>query len=314
MSAPINPLALRGVVPILPTPFNTDDEIDLASLTALVDFAVKSGVAAVGTPAFGSEFYKLDDDERTLILETVIGHARGRMPVIAQCNQYSPRKAARLAVKAERMGASAVNIALPRAFASSPRHLLDYARAVCDAVSVPVVVQDWSPGGETVGLPFVVELRKHCSNFCFLKREEPAIGPLIRAIRKETDDGVGVFLGWGGMYVPELQAAGACGVMPGLGLADIFVQIWQLGGAQQWSEAYALFVQIAPYLQFSLQTFEQFHHAEKLLLLAREISRNASVRPVTVELNDDARAYLHKLIAQLKPLFQSGPQGVSRHA
>lgn len=300
----MNSLSFKGVVPILPTPFTTDDQIDLNGLAALVDFSVSIGVAAVGTPAFGSEFYKLDESERTCVLEAVINYSAGRVRVIAQCNQHSSRHAARLAAQAQRMGASAVSIALPRAFASSERYLLEHVRAVCDAVSVPVVVQDWYPGGEPVGLPFVAALRKLCPNFRYLKREEPGIGPLIRAIRYELGDEVGVFLGWGGMYVPELQAAGACGVMPGLALADIFVRIWQLGDEQQWPAAYALFAQISPYLQFSLQTFEQFHHAEKLLLVARGVLHGSAVRPVTVDLSDDAREYLEKLISQVQ-LFLS---------
>lgn len=207
------------------------------------------------------------------------------------------------------MGASAVNVALPRAFASSPRHLLDYARAVCEAVSVPVVVQDWHPNGEAVGLEFVTTLHKQCPNFRYLKREDAGIGPLIRAIHAETGGGVGVFLGWGGMYVPELHAAGACGVMPGLALADVFVRLWCLQDEQRWSEAHALFAQIAPYIQFSLQSFEYFHHAEKLLLVARGILREATVRPVTVELNSDARRYLDMLISQMQVLFDRPAAG-----
>lgn len=298
-------LPIRGVVPILPTPFRSNDEVDFEALTALVDFSVAAGAAAVGTPAFGSEFYKLDESERLRILESVIAHADGRIPVIAQCNQHSPRHAARLARQAEQMGAAAVNVALPRAFPVSSGHLLAYARTVCESVSVPVVVQDWYPGGEPVGLPFVLELRKHCANFRYLKREEQGIGPLIRAIRLELGEEVGVFLGWGGMYVPELQPAGACGVMPGLALADIFVRIWKLASGNDWSRAYSLFAQISPYLQFSLQTFEQFHHSEKLLLNARGVLRSPAVRPVTIELDRDARCYLDKLILELRPVLEA---------
>jgi dihydrodipicolinate synthase/N-acetylneuraminate lyase len=297
---------ITGIVPILPTPFTPEDTVDLQALRSLVDFSVQAGVAAVGTPAFGSEFYKLDANERTAILETVIGHSAGRVRVIAQCNAHSPRHAARLAVQAETMGASAVNVALPRAFASSPSQLLAFARTVCDAVSVPVVIQDWYPGGEAVGLPFVVELRKHCANFHYLKREEAGLGPLIRAIAREVGDEVGVFLGWGGMFVPELHPTGACGVMPGLGLADVFVRMWNLGREAKWTEANALFAQMSPYIQFSLQTFEQFHHAEKQLLVARGLLTSAFVRPVTVDLNDDALRYLDTLTAQLRPLFNRG--------
>jgi 4-hydroxy-tetrahydrodipicolinate synthase len=296
-------LPIQGVVPILPTPFHPDDEVDFEALAALLEFAIAAGAAAVGTPAFGSEFYKLAESERLALLEAVISRANGRIPVVAQCNHHSPRHAARLARQAEAMGAAAVNIALPRLFPVSPAQLLAYARTVCDSVSLPVVVQDWYPGGEPSGLPFALELRKHCANFRYLKREEPGIGRLIRAIRLELGGEVGVFLGWGGMYVPELQPAGACGVMPGLALADLFARIWQLGLQDDWSGAYVLFARIAPYLQFSLQTFEQFHHSEKLLLYAREILRSAAVRPVTIELDPDARRYLDKLILELLPLL-----------
>ncbi len=298
-------LPLQGVVPILPTPFRSNDEVDFQALAELLDFSIAAGAAAVGTPAFGSEFYKLADSERQRVLESVMNHSNGRIPVVAQCNHHSPRHAARLARRAEEMGAAAVNIALPRMFPSSSGQMLAYARTVCDSVSVPVVVQDWYPGGEPIGLSFVFELHKHCANFRYLKREEPGIGQLIRAIRLELGGEVGVFLGWGGMYVPELQPAGACGVMPGLALADVFVRIWQLGSEDDWAGAYSLFARVAPYLQFSLQTFEQFHHSEKLLLCARGILQSGAVRPVTIELDPDARRYLDRLILGLLPMLSS---------
>lgn len=296
-------LALQGVIPILPTPFRSNDEVDFQALGALLDFSISAGAAAVGTPAFGSEFYKLADSERQRVLESVMAHSNRRIPVVAQCNHHSPRHAARLARRAEELGAAAINIALPRMFPSSSAQMLAYARTVCDSVGVPVVVQDWYPGGEPIGLPFVFELRKYCANFRYVKREEPGIGQLIRAIRLELGGEVGVFLGWGGMYVPELQPAGACGVMPGLALADVFARIWRLGADDDWAGAYSLFARVAPYLQFSLQTFEQFHHSEKLLLCARGILRSGAVRPVTIELDPDARRYLDRLILELLPLL-----------
>lgn len=303
---PQSELPIQGVVPILPTPFRTDDEVDFQALATLLDFSIAAGAAAVGTPAFGSEFYKLAESERQHVLESVIAHSNRRIPVIAQCNHHSPRHAARLARQAEEMGAAAVNVALPRMFSSSFRQLVGYARMVCDSVGVPVVVQDWYPGGEPMGLAFVLELRKHCANFRYVKREEPGIGQLIRSIRLELGGEVGVFLGWGGLYVPELQPAGACGVMPGLALTDIFARIWRLGSVEDWTGAYSLFAQVAPYLQFSLQTLEQFHHAEKHLLCARGILASAAVRPVTIDLDPDARRYLDRLVQELLPTLGPG--------
>jgi hypothetical protein len=70
---------IEGIVPILPTPFSDKDEVDSPQLADLVDFAVAAGATAVGTPAFGSEFYKLDGAERTQVIETVIAHAVDRL-------------------------------------------------------------------------------------------------------------------------------------------------------------------------------------------------------------------------------------------
>jgi 2-keto-3-deoxy-L-arabinonate dehydratase len=299
---------LSGIVPIIPTPFTADDRVAVDELERLVDFAIQSEVAAVGTPAFGSEFYKLDGVERMQVIEAVLARARGRIPVAVQCNHTSPRVAARLAQDAEKLGAAAVNVALPRAFASSPRQLEDFACAVCESVTVPVIIQDWNPSGSSVGAEFAERVADRCSNFRYLKLEEPGIGARIREIRSATGGRVEVFLGWGGLYMLELQAAGACGVMPGLGVADILVQIWRLAVAGQRAEALRRFGSVAPYLQFSLQTFEQFHHAEKQLLKARGVLASARVRAVTVELDADSQAYLGLLLEHVQAICAAGAE------
>ena len=86
-------------------------------------------------------------------------------------------------------------------------------------------------------------------------------------------------------------------------MADVFAQIWRLESEDDWAGAYSLFARVAPYLQFSLQTFEQFHHSEKLLLCARGVLRSGAVRPVTIELDPDARRYLDRLILELLPML-----------
>ncbi|MCK9589980.1 MAG: dihydrodipicolinate synthase family protein [Terrimicrobiaceae bacterium] len=299
---------IEGVVPILPTPFAKSGGVEYHEISALVEFGIHARVSAIGTPAFGSEFYKLDGIERQKIIETVLLAVNRRIPVIIQCNHHYPEVAARMASEAEKMGATVVNTALPRAFASSSRHLLDYARRVCDSVSLPVVVQDWNPAGKAEGLDFIVALHQACPNFRYFKYEEPGLGPLCRDIMRETDGRVRVFSGWGGSYVLEQIPAGLCGVMPGLALADWHGLIWEAAKAEDWPRAFGLFADISPYMQFSLQTFEQFHHAEKQVLARRGILQSAVVRPITIELNSDAQAYLEKLMDHLERRFAICPE------
>jgi len=297
---------LRGVLPVLPTPFTYEDEVDYAGLHQLVNFAASCGVKTIVTPAFGSEFYKLDGNERAKVIETAIasGSSRG-LRVVVQCNHATPRTAARMAAEAQISGAAAVATALPRGFAVSDRQLLDHARRVCDATSMPVIVQDWNPGGKSADAAFFVELSRSCRNFRLAKLEDPEIGETIRAIARDTGGQVGVLSGWGGSYCIQQHRAGLVGLMPGLGLADVFVRIWAHLEAGDQNAALGLFCDLSPYLQFSLQTFEQFHHAEKRLLQRRGVLKNARVRPVTIELGLESSSYLDLLADQLTACFKA---------
>ena len=131
------------------------------------------------------------------------------------------------------------------------------------------------------------------------KLEEPGVGETIRAITKETGGRVGVLSGWGGSYAIQLHGAGLAGLMPGLAVADVFVSIWNHLQTGEKNSALRLFSELSPYLQLSLQTFEQFHHTEKRLLVQRGVLKNSYVRSVTVELDADASAYLDLLSDRL---------------
>lgn len=291
---------LTGVLPVLPTPFTPEDEVDFPAIPRLVEFAKQCGVRTVVTPAFGSEFYKLDGGERQRVIESVVAAAQPHgLRVVAQCNHTTPRLTARLAGEAKGLGASAVSTALPRAFKASDGQLLDYAQRVCEATDLPVIVQDWNPGGRTADAEFFIALRQRCANFRLAKLEEPDISDEVRGLHDETGGEIGVLSGWGGSYAVQLHGAGICGLMPGLALADVFVGLWSKLDAGEAELALHEFSQIAPYLQFSLQNFEQFHHAEKHVLWQRGALANPFVRPVTVELDANSRAYLELLTRNL---------------
>lgn len=297
---------LTGVLPVLPTPFTPQDEVDDPALEKLVDFAARCGVKTVVTPAFGSEFYKLDGGERQRVIETAVAQATKRkLRVVVQCNHSTPRLAAKLAAEARGLGAAAVSTALPRAFAASENQLFDYARRVCTATDLPVIVQDWNPGGKSADAAFFVRLHHDCANFRMAKLEEAGIGATIRTIVRETGGHVGVLSGWGGSYAIQQHSAGLSGLMPGLALADVFVRIWAHLQAGRRATALKLFSELTPYLQFSLQTFEQFHHAEKGLLVHRGVLQNSIVRPVTVELDADATGYLELMAERLSDVLNT---------
>src|ERR1700677_3611227 len=103
---------IRGIVPIIPTPFFESGEIDYQSLGSELDFAVASGACGVCLPAYASEFYKLSEEELQTVVREAVKHVGGRLPVIGQAVHPHAQQAARFAKAAEEAGASAVAVAV----------------------------------------------------------------------------------------------------------------------------------------------------------------------------------------------------------
>ncbi len=285
-------LQIDGVVPIIPTPFLPQGGPDWNSLGRLLDFAVHGGVCAVCLPAYASEFYKLTDLERRDMVIHAVELMQGRLPVIGQVNHVSAAYVAETARDLERAGASAISVAVPRLFGLPERDLLRYYDRILQAISIPLLIQDFNPGGPTLSLVFLQQLRKQHQHFRFLKLEEPLMSDRVRQILDGTSGELGVLEGWGGMYMIELMGAGICGVMPGLAVSDILQQVWSRARQGDKDGAYADFVEVLPQITYSLQSLEFFHHTEKALLVARGVLPEAIIREVTLTLGPDDQAHI----------------------
>jgi dihydrodipicolinate synthase/N-acetylneuraminate lyase len=283
---------LKGIIPVIPTPFTEEEELDLEALERLVDFAANSGAAGICLPAYASEFYKLTDPERAAVVRTAVKSAKGRVPVLAQSNDPCARTAAEIARRNAGLGADVIAFAIPRQFALPEDEILRYCETVAKAVSIPVFVQDFNPGGATVGTNFAVRLLEAADNFRYLKLEEPMMGSKVRAIRTATRDQVGVFEGWGGMYLLELMSDGISGAVPGLAMCDLFVRVFALAAQGKLSAAMTIYRSMLPQIVFCLQNMELYHHCEKRLLRARGLLSSTVVRNPTVHLDAGTEAHI----------------------
>ena len=166
---------INGVVPVIPIPFQDDESIDEASLRRCVDFVCQSQMAALCLPAYASEFYKLSEAEREQVIGIAIEANQQRIPVIAQANHASSKVAASLARRYEAMGADVISFAIPRQFGTTDADLLRYCGTIADAVSIPVLIQDFAPGKATIDADFIEQMHKQHPNFLYAKLEEPMI-------------------------------------------------------------------------------------------------------------------------------------------
>jgi len=290
-----NKMQLSGVVAVVPVPFGPDEEIDKPAPRRLIAFASNIGLSAICLPAYGGEFYKLSDEERLSVVEVAVDEAAGRTLVIAQSNHGSAKVAASLARKNIAAGADLISLAIPRQFVVSDDSLQRYLSTVFDSVEVPCLLQDFNPGGPTVGVDFLVNLKSRCSNLNYVKLEEPLMAGKVAAIREALHDEVGILEGWGGLYLMELMDVGICGLMPGLGMADLLNRIYQWRRAGRTADALALFRRLLPHIVYSLQNIELFLYCEKRLLQARGLLPNALCRTPAYAVSSYEERYVEGL-------------------
>lgn len=298
---------VHGIVPIIPTPFTREEQVDWPSLRSLVDFACAAGACAMCLPAYASEFYKLSETERLRAVGEAVESAAGRIPVFAQVNFVSAQQAVESALEAQRSGASAIAAAVPRIFAFSESDLYRYFDRLLSSIDIPLLIQDFNPSGPTITPRFVADLHRAHPHFRWVKLEEPMMAPKVASILEAAEGNVGVLEGWGGMYMLDLIPAGLCGVMPGLAVTDLLARVFDLASNGDAVKAFEIFQGVLPQIVFSLQHMELFHHAEKRLLEARGILQRSVVRQLALKLDvhlDDRISFLNRQVLALLDTFK----------
>jgi 2-keto-3-deoxy-L-arabinonate dehydratase len=291
---------IAGIVPIIPTPFAANEEVDETALRKLIDFAISCQVEAACLPAYASEFYKLTDDERVRVVKIAVEQSAGRIQIVAQSNHPSFKVATEIAKRNIDAGADIIALAVPRIFHLPEDSLKEYLGNFMKSVSGhPVLIQDFNPGGTSLSVQIIKELALENPNFKYLKLEEPLSAPKLENILKETGGAIKLMEGWGGLYMLELIPVGISGVMPGLGVADILQKVFALRKKGEDEKAFDLFEKVMPQIFFSLQNMELFHYVEKQLLVARGVLDEANVRKAAYNPDAATISYAKELNARV---------------
>ncbi len=287
---------LHGVIPVLCTPFDTNESIDEAALRREVDFTLEAGAVAICVPAFASEFYKLSDPERYRVAQLAIDQAAGRVPVIISTSSGSVHTTVEFSRYAESIGAQLIMVAPPRTLPLGLAEVRRFYESICSAVEIPVMLQDADFTGSGLPASLLVDLAARCPNFLFAKLENPLAGGKSSELVLQTGGRVEVIYGWGGLNLFDGFAHGAVGVMPGASFTDLYVRTINLYSAEKIDEARALFGGFMPFLVFGLQHLELFVHMEKRVLVRRGIFTSHRMREPTLHLDEQYQKQIDDLV------------------
>lgn len=300
---------LQGILPIVHTPFTADDEIDPVCLRREIDFAFACGADGLGT-GMVSELIRLTFHERLALQELIVECAEGRGVLFAGVGAESTKQAVLNATAAEDDGFDAVMATPPMTVRANLGGLVDYYRAIADAIGIPVIVQDASSYvGQAIPLQLYVDLLdRYGPEKIVFKPEAAPIGPNLSALRDASGGRARIFEGSGGIALVDSYRRGIAGTMPGMDLLDGVVPLWRALEHGDEARAQRLYLPICALVALQLQAgLDGFLAIEKYLLVKRGLFDNASRRgPYNWELDEETAREVDRLYERMQTEIRSG--------
>ncbi len=286
---------MRGIFPILVTPFDQQERVDVDSLRNLVEFTIGAGVHGLGI-ALGSEIQKLTDPEREQVIRIVIEQARGRVPVVVNTGAQATVPAVAYSRQAAELGAAAVMCLPPLLTSASEQRA--YFRALSDAVQVPIFIQDTQ--ATPVPARLMRQIADESEQVRYAKVESPPQPAQVLAAVQASDGRLTIFGGAGGTYLIEELRRGAVGTMPWPSQPDTFVRIWELWQSGDPEQAAALHErEIVPLAMLATTGLRLSHSVHKEVLRRRGVIEHALVRSPSDPLDDITRRELDRVCDRL---------------
>src|SRR4051794_18711531 len=250
---------LRGILPVLSTPYDANAEIVESEVRALVNWVIGQGVHGISAVGEASESSRMTREERMRLAEVVTGEAAGRVPVIVGVSAPNARESAILAEHAASLGAACVFL-MPTAGASYDETLAAFRR-VADAGGMPLMLQDlYAP----LPVPTIARLVADEPRIRYVKEEvqQPTVATLkLSEIRAAAGEDMVLVGGRGGQALLSELRRGALASMPSCigvrGLSETF-DAWMRGDEAMAREAFA---RVAPVLLIRSQYSHQIGKA-----------------------------------------------------
>ena len=129
---------LVGPITVIATPFDSQRNVDHDGVRTMVDRARRHGCRVFALTAGDSRYTTLTDDEIYALTETLVGAAKGEVLTIAAASWWSKEKVIDYARHAESLGASAVQVLLPKDISEAEQ--VEYYRDIAHSTKLGIVL------------------------------------------------------------------------------------------------------------------------------------------------------------------------------
>ena len=287
---------MRGIFPILLTPFTPQGEIDEEDLRKEIEYNVTAGVHGLGV-ALGSEIVKFSEPERDKVIRIVVDQTGGRVPVVINTGAQANYPAILYSQQAEALGATAVMCTPPAGLTSTETR--SYFKAISDAVRVPVFIQDTAAA--TVPAPLIRQIAEESERVRYAKIESQPPALRVYQAVQASKGLVTIFGGAGAMTLLEELRRGSVGTMGWADTPHAFVKIWNAWHSGDVETARVVWErEIAPIGRLGAGGLRQGHQIHKEILRRRGIFKTSHVRAPADQLDEITLRELNEVCERLE--------------
>ena len=301
------PGPITGVIPVLPTPFDSVGRPDTVALRVLVRYLLLCGVDGMAYPGVASEVGELTESEREQLADVVLREVAGRVPVVVGVSHTDTQMTTRLARVAAASGASALMIAVPAGLTERSRQIAHY-RSIAEAVPGTALMLQNVPPPVGAGLDpdAVLQILQSVQAIRYVKEETlPSGQRLTQLLSRAPASLQGVLGGAGGRYITDELRRGACGTMPAIELAEVHVALFAAHRAGDHDRVRELFTRMMPILNIqAVFRWSLTKHVLNRRGLIPHIAQRAAGPQLDTMDQQDVNAFLEDLQDLLLPAAQ----------
>jgi len=308
----------KGVIAIATTPFDDKNHIDFDSVDRLADYYLESGVSGVTILGVMGEAHKLNIEEQKSLIKRYNEKLKNQVPVIVGVSNPGIDNIELLSKFSMDAGASGVMVSGNNGLKNDDQ-IKSYFNQVLERTGdIPICLQDYPPTTNVYFSETVINnlIKEHSSIQMFKHEDCPGHNKLTRLIKYREENfkrKYTIFVGNGGLYVPQELRRGADGIMTGFAFIEMLVNLFDLfnNGSKETSED--LFDQYLPLIRHE-QQFGIGLALRKLVLQKRGIIKFSKVRAPGPILTKEDTEEMNHLLRRLKlKLIEKGfpvPDGI----
>ena len=235
-----------GVIPILATPFNNDESLDLVSWQRMIEFMLGMNVDGITILGVLGESNRLSDHEREALIKAAVATVGKRIPVIVGTSHSGSNAATYLSRMAEDLGADAVMVTPAKEPVPNDERIVEYYRRIAGGTTLPIVLQDHPASTEVhMSVPLILRIVKEVSSVACIKAEAVPTPPKVRALREGLSRPVSILSGLGALYAPFDLEAGSDGFNTGFAFPEVLRALVTAAQAKDFDRVHALYARFA---------------------------------------------------------------------